>query len=170
MARDLQTRFPSAEQADCEAIFKFLIPMYHEVGRIEGDAATCMGAIYATVRDDFVFLVMDGAEIVASAGLVQVPAWYTKGAQIWTERWFYVAQDHRDDPAIAAAMFGEVQHLVDATGTMALITVFNKKRFVRGHRTVWGQVGEKFAIRPAGSVIAIQPGADHVRVEREVRE
>lgn len=170
MASNLTLRYVEATKDDVGEVFKFLIPMYYEVGRVEGDPNTIFLEIFRTARDEIAFVVEEDGVIVGSAGIIEAYMWYGKDGKVWADRWFYIRPDHRNAPRVLRLMLAEVKAFVEHTQRMAIINVFNPKRFVRGHKTAIGQVAEKLAIRPAGTVIAIAPGVPDERRQQEHEE
>lgn len=167
---EFEVRHLEGSKEDAEAVFRFLIPMYFEVGRMEGDANTIFLEIYRVLKDEIGFVIERDGEIIASAGIIEARMWYAKDGRIWAERWFYIRPDYRDHPRVLRLMLAEVKAFVEHTGRMAMIVVFNPKRFVRGAKTAVGQVAEQLAIRPAGTVIAVAPGVEDGRQQREHEE
>lgn len=155
MSNDLTIR-PATSDEDCKTIMRLLIGMYDEVGRAPIDPNKGFIEIYSVVHEQAAFMVFDGENLVATCGLIQPEGglWYSESTYI-TERWFYVRPEYRDAGEAVALLFEAARQLSDDTGLLVLLTVFNFKR--SRPRSPLARVAEKFAYRPAGSILSIQP-------------
>lgn len=151
----LTSRIAESDE-DAKRVFISLVACHREVGRDTGDANKAFVQVYATMKEDAVFIVEDEAgEIVGSCGIYEEPAGFFYGnVPYLNERWFYVRPDHRNGEALRL-LLKEVRALCDSTGLMCMLRIFN---FTRAKaKTDLARIGEDLAYYPAGAVIQVSP-------------
>ncbi len=158
MMKNLRSR-PIESDEDAQRVFQFLVALYFEVRRVEGDPNKAFVEVYHSVKNDAVFVVEDmdkDEQIVGSVCVFDSPGgfFYAKAGGFFDEKWLYVDPQYRDGPVLRLLM-NEVKDLCDRVGQPAFLRIFNPKR-VQSDSPV-ARVGEDLGYTPAGAVVRVQP-------------
>ena len=95
---------------DAAAVYRILSEeMWREVGRGRINPAKVWDRISDCVNDGYVYLVMDGNRIAATAGLFEATSWWSD-EPYWADAWIFVRPQYRKSRAIFMLMRAIKQH------------------------------------------------------------
>lgn len=150
------TSRPIESDEDAKRLFVALIPMHREVGRGPINPDKAFVWVYSAVKDGAVFVVENAAgEIVGSVALLEADMGYSDVTYL-RERWFYVAPAYRDG-RVLRLLLAEVKALVDDTGLMAMVKIFNERRFHKADASRLAKVARDLCYYPAGDILEVEP-------------
>jgi len=150
------TSRPALTDDDARRLFLALVPMHAEVGRAPMNPDKAFVWVYSAIKDGAVYVVeTEAGAIVGSVGLLEADMGYSDTTYL-RERWFYIAPGYRDGRALRL-LLGEVKRLVDDTGLMAMVKVFNERRFGKADASQIAKVARDLCYYPAGDILEIEP-------------
>lgn len=143
VARRAETR------EDMQAIYEFLSKRERLPARI--NPAKAQSAIATAVRADLAIMVEADGVIVASAGFIRAPWWFSD-EEAFFSIWFHAAAEHRY-PKVLRALMDEIYELVVGEDVPAFI----HHRPERQSAATLQQFSADFAIYPSGRELQLKP-------------
>jgi hypothetical protein len=127
--------------------------MYKEVARHEINPNKAFAEVWTCANDAAAYIVFLDGEPVATVRLPVVTPWFSD-EELFSDQWFYILKDYRDDTRILKALLGEARELANSTGAAVQFKFYDPNRPNKSKIAV---VAEDFFFQPVGKLRRAEP-------------
>jgi hypothetical protein len=147
------TSRPATSDEDCKTVFRLLLEMHKEVARHKINPNKAFAEVYVCVKEAAAYIVeLDGVP-VATAGFQIGNPWFSD-EELFSDQWFYVLKEHRNDSRILKALLTEVRELANSTGAAVQFKLYDPARPSKSKSSA---IAEDFYFKPVGKLHRTEP-------------
>lgn len=127
--------------------------MHKEVARHKINPNKAFAEVWTCVNKCAAYLVFRDGVPVGTAGFQIVCPWFSD-EELFSDQWFYILKECREDSRILKALLGEVRELANSSGAAVQFKLYDPARPSKSKSTA---IAEDFYYQPVGKLHRTEP-------------